>query len=41
MLARPTNPVPPTIIDLRFRSGTPKGEQLFDGWGVPIGGTRL
>jgi hypothetical protein len=37
MLAKPTRPTPPTVIDLRFRQADRKRDELFDGWGVHLG----
>jgi hypothetical protein len=41
MLARPTNPLASTALDLRFRNAVPKNDQLFEGWGIPISGTKV
>ena len=41
MLAKPTIPAVPTVIDLRFREPGRRPGDLFEGWGVQIGGPRF
>ena len=42
MLAKPTNPLVRTTIDLRLnRPDRPLGERLFDGWGAGLPGNRI